>query len=214
MSMKPGAMALAVMPRLPTSAASARVKLAMPPLAVRVGDRVGLAALAHDRADVEDPPPARAHQRQQGHGAGDGPGQVDAQHMLEALERQRVDPGHVEDRRVVDQDVQSAQAVADEVGQPRDRCLVGDVDLGRDDRLPRAADAQRLGGGRRPVDVGHHHDRALAGEPLGDREADAAGGAGDDGVAAGEWLARRHGQLSRTSSGGIDGSARARMVPG
>ena len=33
-SMKPGAIALTLMPRLPTSAASARVKLAMPPLAV------------------------------------------------------------------------------------------------------------------------------------------------------------------------------------
>ena len=33
-SMKPGAMALTVIPRLPRSAASARVKLAMPPLAV------------------------------------------------------------------------------------------------------------------------------------------------------------------------------------
>ena len=68
----------------------------------------------------------------------DGAGQVDAQHMLEAIERQRVDAGHVENGGVVDQDVQLAQLFTHQLGELLHGGLIADIDLSRDgDRTQR-----------------------------------------------------------------------------
>ena len=96
----------------------------------------------------------------------------------------------------------AAQALADQRGEAGTEVLAGDVDLGREDRMAQRRHAQRLGGGRRPVHVGHDHERAFARQPFGDRKPDAAGGPVTMALRPGKPFGRCHGQLSRRSGTG------------
>ena len=82
------------------------------------------------------------------------------------------------DGRVVHQHVEAAELLPDALGRRGDRGLVGDIEL---EGAGRRADA---GGGRLPLrEVARpdEHGEAVAGEILGDLEADAFVGSGDQG---------------------------------
>jgi hypothetical protein len=97
------------------------------------------------------------------------------------LARRRADP----DPGVVDQHVQAPEAVAVPADHLDDALLVGHVGGDRLDLV--ALGAQRLGGLLERVGLaGRDRERvALLGQQLGDGEADAPGGTGDEGSAIG-----------------------------
>jgi diguanylate cyclase (GGDEF)-like protein len=97
-----------------------------------VGDGAALAPEAHDRADVEDPTPSRGHDWEQRQRAAYRTAEVDAEDLLEPADGQALDPGHVEDGGVIDQDMQGAEPVRGHGRQPPDRGRIGDVDVGRE----------------------------------------------------------------------------------
>ena len=96
---------------------------------VRVGDQAG------DRGDVDDC--ARAlplHRRHDRARAQEGPAQVDAEHLVELLERQLVDRPEVAEPRVVDQHVEPAVALERRLRHDVDGAVVAHVG-GDDQRL-------------------------------------------------------------------------------
>ena len=88
------------------------------------------------------------------------------------------------DAGVVDQHVEAPEALASVVDERVDRLGVGDVEPTRGARPPAAVISSAAP--RRLTTRGEHHGRASAGERQGDRPADAARRAGDEGHLAGE----------------------------
>src|SRR6201997_3748040 len=111
---------------------------------------------------------------------------LDAVHQIEALERNLLDRAEVDRRSVVDADVDTAEPI-DGLGHRRGhRITVTDVADNRQrlatgllDLLGRGVDgARKLG--MRLSGLGDQSDvRAIGRDPLGDRQPDAAAGAGD-----------------------------------
>ena len=142
------------------------------------------------RAHVDDDAAAVAlvHVLERGAGGEEAAVQVDRQHLLPVGELELVD--RVDDLHagVGDQDVQRAEVFHHLIGAGLDRRLVGDVH-GDAERLAAGLDDGRGGGLRRlPVDVADRHLGAFLGVELGDRLADAAGRAGDQGDLAVETV--------------------------
>jgi hypothetical protein len=112
--------------------------------------------------------------------------QVDRDDRVPPVLGELLDRRHVLDARVVDEDVDASESglgLRDQVADLGGLHHVGAVVQRLHAVLLREARAQRLDL-RRIAEAVQHHVRALAGEDLRDRHPDAAGGAGDHGVAA------------------------------
>ena len=133
------------------------------------------------RGDVDDPPAAPLDHPVQ-HGAGDGHGaaQVDRDDLVPGLfgrVHEKLD--HV-DARVVDQDVRRSQLGAHPADRGPHRRAVRDVHSHADGLHAVAlGEARRRLGGRRAVQVTGRDRRALGGQGIRDRRANASAGPGD-----------------------------------
>ena len=112
-----------------------------------------------------------------------GPAHVDRHHPIPQVRIPFVEVSGMElgiKRRVVDQDVDLAEAVDGLRHQGLDRRLVADVERAAGHGVG-AMPARNLRGERRAVlDIGDHHARAFGGERQRIMPADALGAAGDD----------------------------------
>ena len=136
----PGATTLTVMPRGPSSRASAREKPSSAAFAVRVGDHAGTAAAVGGlRADRDDPA-AVGHDLQGGPARVERGGQVQVEHAVPVGVVHRREPAPFDQpAHVVDQDVDAA---AERLGRGRDGLV--DVPAASQVHLERGARAAEL----------------------------------------------------------------------
>ena len=146
-----------------------------------VGGDVRRADEPGQRGDVDHAAPAALEHRGQ-HGAREqvGPGRVDVQVALPECRVGLGERRRLGDPRVVDEDVDPAQARHDRRDSSRDRALVGHVEHERHRRHPEAGDRRRrrfhlIGRPR-----GDRDGAAFPGQRQRDLTADAASGAGDE----------------------------------
>lgn len=132
-------------------------------------------AVVDDAADA-----ARLHVGEGGLARDHGRSQVGGQHGVPVLHPVFLGPAADVGARVVDQDVQPAEALRRGLHHVADGLLVGDVHL---DRIGLDAQRAQFGDGARAlgrVAAGHHDRGARLGEAAGEAEPDAAIAAGDE----------------------------------
>ena len=142
-----------------------------------VGPEHGEAAAARERGHVDDVArPPRGHPAHRLLGAVDDRAQVEVDlpgDAVGALFHERPDD---HDPRVVDEHVERPEPALDLVEEVGEAGVVGDVEP-EPDRVAAEVGGRRLRGGA--IEVAHGDPRALAGQGLGDRAADAPATAGD-----------------------------------
>jgi len=109
------------------------------------------------------------------------PHRVDSQHPLPRGERPEPRVGVAGHARVIADHVDRSEAIDRGSGQGIDRSLVADIGGHRKRLAAQARDLFCGGLQRGLLDVGQHHVEPSAGEPLGQGQADATAGPGDDG---------------------------------
>ncbi len=131
------------------------------------------------------PPPACDHARDDGLRAEEDALYVDLVDAVEIGLGGGLDGADVGDAGVVDQDIDAAGGIGDALDGGLDRCGIGDVAAEGfgGPRTGVAGGRYGLGGVRRGgfIEIESEDARALGGEGVGDRAADAGAGAGDDG---------------------------------
>ena len=178
----PGETALTVIPSRAHSRARCRLRPEHPGLGGRVMDAAERAGRpAGHRRHVDDAAVARVAQGRVGRaGTQERPRQVGIDHEVPLLGADLGRCRRAQDARVVDQDVDPAEAVRGRRHEGRDVVRPGDVDMDRQRLAPGRLDRGDRLARRRVVQIGDHHRRAVGGEPFRDRAADAASGPGHD----------------------------------
>ena len=127
----------------------------------------------HDRGEIDHRGVARGLQQVESLArAAHRAVEIGLPHSVPRLVGEMAEVRPLADARIVDQHVQPAMRFADRLHQRLDLRGVGDIDLVRGRGAVRLDDGFRHLFRRLPVAVGHHHERALAREGLGNGAAD------------------------------------------